>query len=79
MASSARNMSEIAAVSVRGSTGADSASAAMAEQISAMDALNDASKQLAQLAERLRTSIGRFSVLDPQHVTATHRAQPHRT
>jgi methyl-accepting chemotaxis protein len=78
MATIAHNMSEIAAVSARSSTGADSAAAAMAEQISAMGALNDASKQLAQLAERLRTSIGRFSVLDPQHVTASHRARSDR-
>ena len=78
MATIARNMSEMAAVSARASTGADSASAAMAEQISAMGALNDASKQLAQLAERLRTSIGRFSVLDPQQVTATHPAASRR-
>jgi methyl-accepting chemotaxis protein len=78
MATIARNMSEMATVSARSSTGADSAAAAMAEQISAMGALNDASKQLAQLAERLRTSIGRFSVLNPQQVTASHRAPPRR-
>ncbi len=74
MATIAQNMSEMAAVSARSSGGADSAATAMAEQISAMGALNDASKQLAQLAERLRASIARFSVLDPQHVTASHRA-----
>jgi methyl-accepting chemotaxis protein len=78
MATIAHNMSEMAAVSARSSTGADSAAAAMAEQISAMGTLNDASKQLAQLAERLRTSIGRFSVLDPQHVTASHRTLSQR-
>jgi len=73
MATIAQNMSEMAAVSARSSSGADSAATAMAEQISAMGALNDASKQLAQLAERLRTSMARFSVLDPQHVTSSHR------
>ncbi len=78
MATIAGNMSEMAAVSARSSAGADSAAAAMAEQISAMGALNDASKQLAQLAERLRTSIGQFSVLDPRHVTASHRVLPQR-
>ena len=62
MAQIAQNMSEMAAVSVRSSGGADSAATAMAEQISAMGTLNDASKQLAQLAERLRASIKRFSV-----------------
>ncbi len=72
MATIAQNMSEMAAVSARSSGGADSAATAMAEQISAMGALNDASKQLAQLAERLRASIARFSVLDPQHITPSH-------
>ncbi|MBI4421773.1 MAG: hypothetical protein HY560_13190, partial [Gemmatimonadetes bacterium] len=62
MATIAQNMSEMAAVSVRASGGADSAATAMAEQISAMGTLNEASKQLAQLAERLRASIKRFSV-----------------
>jgi methyl-accepting chemotaxis protein len=70
MATIARNMSEMAAVSARSSSSADSAAAAMAEQISAMGALNDASKQLAELAERLRRSIGQFSVREPQPVTA---------
>jgi methyl-accepting chemotaxis protein len=64
MAMIAQNMSEMAAVSVRSSAGADSAATAMAEQISAMGTLNEASKQLAQLAERLRASITRFSVGD---------------
>jgi methyl-accepting chemotaxis protein len=73
MATIAQNMSEMAAVSARSSAGADSAATAMAEQISAMGALNDASKQLAQLAERLRSSMARFSVLDPQHATSSHR------
>ncbi len=66
MATIAQNMSEMAAVSVKSSGGADSAATAMAEQISAMGTLNEASKQLAQLAERLRASITHFSVLDTQ-------------
>jgi methyl-accepting chemotaxis protein len=73
MATIAQNMSEMAAVSARSSGGADSAATAMAEQISSMGALNDASKQLAQLAERLRSSMARFSVLDPQRTTSSHR------
>jgi methyl-accepting chemotaxis protein len=73
MATIAKNMSEMAAVSAKSSGGADSAATAMAEQISSMGTLNDASKQLAQLAERLRASITHFSVLDPRHTTATHR------
>lgn len=74
MATIAQNMSEMAAVSAKSSSGADSAATAMAEQISAMGTLNEASQQLAQLAERLRTSITRFSVLDPPRVTGSHRA-----
>lgn len=62
LATITQNMSEVAASSTRSSTAADSAARAMAEQISSMGALNDASKQLAQLAERLRASIGRFSM-----------------
>jgi methyl-accepting chemotaxis protein len=73
MATIAQNMSEMATVSAKASGGADSAATAMAEQISSMGTLNDASKQLAELAERLRASITHFSVLDPRHTTATHR------
>ena len=73
MATIAQNMSEMAAVSAKASGGADSAATAMAEQISSMGTLNEASKQLAQLAERLRASITHFSVLDPRHTTASHR------
>lgn len=73
MATIAQNMSEMAAVSAKSSAGADSAATAMAEQISAMGTLNEASKQLAQLAERLRASITRFSVGDGRGRKETER------
>jgi methyl-accepting chemotaxis protein len=70
MATVAQSMAQMAAVSARSSSGADSAASAMAEQITSMGALNDASRQLAQLAERLRGSIARFSV-QPAQAPAT--------
>lgn len=39
-----------------------------------MTDLTATSQQLAQLAERLRASIARFSVMRREHVTAEHRA-----
>ncbi len=72
MATITQNMSEVASISTRSSTAADSAARAMAGQITAMGDLNDASRQLAQLAERLRASIGRFSLLSRERVTASH-------
>lgn len=74
MATITQNMSDVASISTRSSAAADSAARAMAGQISAMGDLNDASRQLAQLAERLRASIGRFSLLSHERVTASHPA-----
>jgi broad specificity phosphatase PhoE len=41
-----------------------------------MTDLTATSQQLAQLAERLRASIARFSVLRREQVTAEHRVAP---
>jgi len=41
-----------------------------------MTDLTATSQQLAQLSERLRASIARFSVLRREQVTAEHRAAP---
>ncbi len=46
----------------------------MSAQISAMDSLSQTSKQIAALAERLRGSIARFSVLPPEQTTSEHQA-----
>lgn len=73
MAMITQEMSEVAAVATRSSAAADSAARAMSEQIRAMGDLNDASRQLAQLAERLRASIGRFSLLPRERATGGYR------
>src|SRR5918996_958059 len=51
---------------------ADGAAAATKAQIASMADLTTTSQQLAQLAERLRTGIARFSVLRPDQRTAEH-------
>ncbi|MGH7614478.1 MAG: hypothetical protein ACREMW_10625, partial [Gemmatimonadales bacterium] len=51
----------------------DSAASSTRSQISSMSDLTATSQQLAQLAERLRASIARFSVLRREQATAEHR------
>ncbi len=60
MASLAEKMSEVTTISSRSAGRADDAAAAMKSQIRAMSDLNQTSKQLAELAERLRASIAGF-------------------
>jgi methyl-accepting chemotaxis protein len=78
MAALATSLADVAAISARSSQSADSAAAGATAQIASMNDLTTTSQQLAQLAERLRASIARFSVIGREVHTAEHRALPRR-
>src|SRR5881409_1034084 len=63
LAELAQSLQQVAAISSGSSQSADGAAAATQTQITSMGDLTATSQQLAQLAERLRASIARFSVL----------------
>src|SRR5947199_375229 len=63
LAELAQSLQQVAAISSTSSQSADGAAAATQAQITSMGDLTATSQQLAQLAERLRASIARFSVL----------------
>jgi methyl-accepting chemotaxis protein len=74
LADLAQALSQVASISSAASEQADGAAAATQAQITSMGDLTATSQQLAQLAERLRGSIARFSVLRRDQTTAEHRA-----
>lgn len=74
LAELAQALQQVAAISSSSSENADSAASSTRSQISSMSDLTATSQQLAQLAERLRASIARFSVLRREQATAEHRA-----
>ncbi|HVH08558.1 MAG TPA: methyl-accepting chemotaxis protein [Gemmatimonadales bacterium] len=63
LAALAQSLERVAAISSTSSSRADGAAAATQAEITSMGDLSATSQQLAQLAERLRASIARFSVL----------------
>ncbi len=63
LAELAQSLQQVAAISSASSQSADGAAAATQAQITSMGDLTATSQQLAQLAERLRGGIARFSVL----------------
>jgi methyl-accepting chemotaxis protein len=63
LADLAQSLQQVAAISSASSQSADGAAASTQAQITSMGDLTATSQQLAQLAERLRGSIARFSVL----------------
>jgi methyl-accepting chemotaxis protein len=69
LAQLSQRMSAIADISGRSSGEADGAATAMAAQKSTIEDLNTVSHQLAQLAERMRRSVTRFTVLDTHQNT----------
>ncbi|MBI1966747.1 MAG: methyl-accepting chemotaxis protein [Gemmatimonadetes bacterium] len=73
LADLAQALQQVASISSASSENADGAAAATQAQITAMGDLTATSQQLAQLAERLRGSIARFSVLRREAATAEHR------
>jgi methyl-accepting chemotaxis protein len=69
----AQALTEVASISSAASDRADGAAASTQAQITSMGDLTATSQQLAQLAERLRTSIARFSVLRRDQTTVEHQ------
>jgi methyl-accepting chemotaxis protein len=74
LAELARSLAQVAAISSASSQSADGAAAATQAEITSMGDLTATSQQLAQLAERLRASIARFSVLGREQQTREHPA-----
>jgi len=75
LAELAQSLQQVAAISSASSQSADGAAAASGAQIASMSDLTATSQQLAQLAERLRAGIARFSVLRRDQTTAEHRVR----
>ena len=72
LAELAQSLQQVAAISSTSSQSADGAAAATQAQITSMGDLTATSQQLAQLAERLRASIARFSVLRREEEPRDH-------
>src|SRR5207244_297361 len=69
LAELAQSLQQVAAISSASAESADGAANATQAQITSMGDLTATSQQLAQLADRLRTSIARFPVLRREHAT----------
>jgi len=76
LAELAQSLQQVAAISSGSSQSADGAAAATQTQITSMGDLTATSQQLAQLAERLRGGIARFSVLRRDQTTTDHQIRP---
>jgi methyl-accepting chemotaxis protein len=74
LADLAQSLQQVAAISSASSQSADGAAAATQAEIISMGDLSTTSQQLAQLAERLRASIARFSVLRREDETTERPA-----
>src|SRR5437773_8234 len=72
LAELAQSLQQVAAISSTSSQSADGAAAATQAQITSMGDLTATSQQLAQLAERPRASIARFSVLRREEEPRDH-------
>jgi methyl-accepting chemotaxis protein len=71
LAQLAESLQQVAAISSASSQRADGAAAATKAQIASMSDLAATSQQLAELADRLRSSIARFSMLQPHPTPST--------
>jgi len=76
LAELAKSLQRVASISRRSSESANSTAAATEAQITSMGELTATSQQLAQLAERLRAGMARFSMLRRDQATAEHRVRP---
>lgn len=76
LAELAQSLQQVASISTASSESANGTAAATETQITSMGELTATSQQLAQLAERLRDSIARFSVLRRDQATADHQIRP---
>jgi len=69
----AQVLQQVATIASSSSQSADGAASSTSSQVGSMGDLTATSQQLAQLAERLRASIARFSVVRREQVTAENR------
>jgi methyl-accepting chemotaxis protein len=76
LAQLAQSLQQVASISTASSDRANNAAAATQTQITSMGELTTTSQQLAQLAERLRSGIARFSVLRRDQRTVDHQVRP---
>jgi len=76
LAELAQSLQRVATISSRSSESANSTAAATEAQITSMGELTATSRQLAQLAERLRAGMARFSMLRRDQETKDHRVRP---
>jgi methyl-accepting chemotaxis protein len=76
LAQLAQSLQQVASISTASSESANSTAAATQTQITSMGELTATSQQLAQLAERLRGSIARFSMLRRDQRTVEHAIRP---
>ncbi|HLZ45726.1 MAG TPA: methyl-accepting chemotaxis protein [Gemmatimonadales bacterium] len=76
LAELAQSLQQVASISTASSESANNTAAATETQITSMGELTATSQQLAQLAERLRGGIARFSVLRRDPSTADHQVRP---
>jgi methyl-accepting chemotaxis protein len=76
LAELAQSLHQVASISTASSESANNTAAATETQITSMGELTATSQQLAQLAERLRDSIARFSVLRRDQSTTDQQVRP---
>jgi len=76
LAELAQSLQQVASISTASSESANNSAAATQTQITSMGELTATSQQLAQLAERLRTGMARFSMLRRDQRTAEHSIRP---
>lgn len=74
LADLAQSLQQVASISTASSESANSTAAATEAQITSMGELTATSQQLAQLAERLRAGMARFSMLRREERTVDHAA-----
>ncbi len=74
LAALAQSLQQVASISIASSESANSTAAATEAQITSMGELTATSQQLAQLAERLRAGMARFSMLRREQRTIDHAA-----
>ncbi len=74
LAALAQSLQQVASISTASSESANSTAAATEAQITSMGELTATSQQLAQLAERLRAGMARFSMLRREQRTIDHAA-----
>ena len=76
LAALAQSLQQVASISTASSESANNTAAATEAQITSMGELTTTSQQLAQLAERLRAGMARFSVLRRDQRTVEHQVRP---